>query len=384
MLFKHKRGFLRFLIQPLHELLGHPDTVVQLQENVADIRVDELHAFLQVGQTGDHVSELLFGQVQVSSRSEKVVHFLFVVTEEQLGLVFGDPVMQLPPDDQKLLPEGGHGFFQLLHTGICRLAGEHNHMNICLRGIKEYMVARGTQRPRPERGAEAGARTVKIIAIGDLHGKNCWKQATRKDGLYVFIGDYVDSFTHSNTEILNNLNAIIAFKKSRPQNVVLLLGNHDIQYLYYPKYRCSGFRPDMQKELTGLFRAHEHLFQIAYQKGDVLFTHAGISNRWFADFRKQLHSWNIRQRSTLADTLNFINMTDKRDILHTAGLVRGGDSLGGITWADASETRTDFLEGYHQVVGHTKVPYIVKQERRESSITYIDCLDSMTEFLEIV
>ena len=46
----------------------------------------------------------------------------------------------------------------------------------------------------------------------------------------VFLGDYVDSFTISNIASYENLKDIIRLKKRDPNKVVLLLGNHDIQY----------------------------------------------------------------------------------------------------------------------------------------------------------
>src|SRR5690554_631315 len=107
---------------------------------------------------------------------------------------------------------------------------------------------------------------IKILAVGDLHGKSCW-QAIDFDQYdkVIFMGDYVDSTSHSDEEILDNFSEVIEVKKRHPEKVVLLLGNHDIQYLYYPDFRCSGFRPAMQISLTELFNQNSHLFQIAHQ-----------------------------------------------------------------------------------------------------------------------
>src|SRR6476660_917534 len=95
---------------------------------------------------------------------------------------------------------------------------------------------------------------MRIIAIGDLHGKDCWKEIDFS--LYekvIFVGDYVDGFNASNHEIFNNLLELIQLKKSNTAKFILLLGNHDIQYLYGPDYRCSGFRPEAQFDLEELF-----------------------------------------------------------------------------------------------------------------------------------
>ena len=96
---------------------------------------------------------------------------------------------------------------------------------------------------------------MKVIAIGDLHGKDCWKEVdfSRFDKV-IFLGDYTDSFSETDEEIFTNLREIVHLKKTNREKFVLLLGNHDVQYLHFPYYNCSGFRPEAQKELTGFFK----------------------------------------------------------------------------------------------------------------------------------
>ena len=67
-----------------------------------------------------------------------------------------------------------------------------------------------------------------IIAVGDLHGKNTWKDiiAQYPSHKLLIIGDYIDSF-HIPWKIqLQNLKEIIQYKKDNP-DTILLLGNHD-------------------------------------------------------------------------------------------------------------------------------------------------------------
>ncbi len=222
---------------------------------------------------------------------------------------------------------------------------------------------------------------MRIIAIGDLHGKSVWKEAIKKKAdLYIFLGDYIDSFEFSNKEILNNIKEIISLKKTKKDKVILLLGNHDIQYFYYPKYMCSGYRHEMQKGLTKLFNDNKSLFQIAFQVKNYLFTHAGVSKNWLELFKEVIKP--LKLNKNLANLFNKVSNSEEMDILHTVGQIRGGDLFGGITWADLSETREDFIEDYHQVVGHTKVPFICMEKKEKSSITYIDCLDSEINFYD--
>lgn len=70
---------------------------------------------------------------------------------------------------------------------------------------------------------------MKIRVIGDLHGRDWWKRKveTGDSDLNIFLGDYVDSYTVSDEQIINNLLDIIEFKKSYEDKVILLLGNHE-------------------------------------------------------------------------------------------------------------------------------------------------------------
>jgi 3',5'-cyclic AMP phosphodiesterase CpdA len=226
---------------------------------------------------------------------------------------------------------------------------------------------------------------MKHLVIGDLHGKDCWKQVkTNAYDKVIFIGDYVDHWTLPDHVITQNLLEIIELKKEHPETFELLLGNHDVQYLHYPNFLCSGFRPQMQRKLTYVFDGNRNLFNIAYQRGLHLFSHAGVTNKWYAEFLELPILEQIRdENDTMADLFNKIERTGKRDLLHRAGSSRGGWGAGGITWADKKELIDDALEGYHQVAGHTVIHDIEEHKFAGKSITLIDVLDYQTRFYEI-
>lgn len=226
---------------------------------------------------------------------------------------------------------------------------------------------------------------MKHLIIGDLHGKDCWKEINiNAYDKVVFIGDYVDHWTLPDQKIYKNLFEIIKLKKKHTLRVELLLGNHDVQYLHYPHFLCTGFRPAMQRSLTELFNTNRSLFSIAYQRDNHLFSHAGVTNSWYAEFLSLPLLQKIKEADdTVAEMLNKIEQTHQRGLLHRAGKIRGGYGAGGVTWADRKELIADALEGYHQVVGHTVVWDIEVQEFVNKSATFIDVLDHQTRFYEI-
>lgn len=230
---------------------------------------------------------------------------------------------------------------------------------------------------------------MRILAISDLHGRTVWKGIDFAPyDQVVFLGDYTDSYVENDETIYNNLSEIIQLKRQQPDKVVLLIGNHDAQYLHFPHYRCSGFRVWAQPQLSQLFATHSTLFQVAYQQGAYLFTHAGVTNRWLAHARKAIPAEVVVSlpEDELAGYLNYLHRQPLRvrDLLFEAGPQRGGsDAQSGPVWADRSETRRDYLSGVHQVVGHTPVPDFTTVQGKSGSITYTDVLQTKTAFYEI-
>nr|WP_067057266.1 metallophosphoesterase [Mucilaginibacter sp. L294] len=226
---------------------------------------------------------------------------------------------------------------------------------------------------------------MKHIVIGDIHGRDNWQEINIKNyDKIIFIGDYVDSHTLSDFAILENFKKIVSLKKRHPQKVVLLLGNHDVQYLHYPAQRCTGFRDSMQRGLTYLFNKDRDLFQMAYQHNKYIFTHAGITNAWYDEFLRLPAFEGLKdETNTIADLINKVETTTQRYLLYATSIYRGGYSNGSFLWADYKETSIDMLNNYHQIVGHTQVQDIHTISYTKKSVTYIDVLHSQTKFCEL-
>lgn len=231
---------------------------------------------------------------------------------------------------------------------------------------------------------------MKILVIGDIHGRDAWKELIPKVNevdLIIFTGDYTDQYPPMSDDIIkNNLLEIIEFAKSNPGKVKLLLGNHDIQYMFN-NYYCSGFRPSMLEELHQIFTSNIHLFSIAYgistDTNEYLFTHAGVSFIWANYF-------NVNYDSTATHYSDWINQAFTKAVVEAdfkrldkvmrVGRVRGGSNPAGPVWADRRETYMDCVSGLHQIVGHTPIKEITKIEHSQTtSITYIDVLNEYYE-----
>lgn len=196
----------------------------------------------------------------------------------------------------------------------------------------------------------------KMVVIGDVHGLTSWEQVVEKHpgSKFVFLGDYNDPYGHtiSDEEVLDNFRRLIDFKLAHMEDVTLLLGNHDMHYVdIETALLCTRFNINLSFDLMMLFDEYGYCFQNAYEEGKLLFTHAGVSEEWFAN------SFQATTKNEIAMQLNNCSGRQK-ETLHHCGVHRGGKfSSGGIFWADKNELEHP-LEGYIQIVGHNRVDNI--------------------------
>jgi hypothetical protein len=135
---------------------------------------------------------------------------------------------------------------------------------------------------------------MKLVAIGDIHGRDIWKQIVAKEhdaDEFVFVGDYFDSFTIKGVDQINNFLDIIEFRNtSIYHKVTLLIGNHD--YHYYPgidETGTSGYQTLLAPSIKHVVSDNKQYLQAAYQSGEFIFTHAGLSSEWLDD---SIEDWN--------------------------------------------------------------------------------------------
>ena len=122
---------------------------------------------------------------------------------------------------------------------------------------------------------------MKTVVIGDIHGRSVWKLIVgmEKPDRVIFIGDYFDSFDIKGVDQLSNFQDIIAFKESGQCEVIMLIGNHD--YHYFPEIGdvgTSGYQHLLAPSIQFVVDDNRKHLQMAYQMGEFLFTHAGVSS----------------------------------------------------------------------------------------------------------
>lgn len=191
---------------------------------------------------------------------------------------------------------------------------------------------------------------MKVLIIPDVHGREFWRKAIEmKDDvdIIIFLGDYLDPYTVRENitfeDAMIEFEDIIQFKKDNLNKVVLLLGNHDLAYLYEDLPTCRNSIEHAEK-IKSLFTDNLDLFKLAGVLEDkYLFSHAGITSYWLEETQQTL------------DDLCTKSLDDIRG-LGMVGYQRYGlFKTGSVVWCDIYEFAEDPARPYFQIFGHTQM-----------------------------
>lgn len=197
---------------------------------------------------------------------------------------------------------------------------------------------------------------MKTIIIGDIHGHDTWKTVLKKEKEWdkvIFLGDYFDSFTVKPCVQVSNFEQILEFKKEDPENVVLILGNHDFHYTAYVGHsRYSGYKTEtstyIDHKLEDLLK--EGILQVCYVQDNIWFSHAGFSKTWLRNRKidTSKEDWWKRVNEKFFKIPQFFGFIKKRD-----SSPYGDNIYQGPLWIRPNSLLEDKPDGVLQIVGHT-------------------------------
>lgn len=248
----------------------------------------------------------------------------------------------------------------------------------------------------------------KIILIPDVHGRNFWKPIVNqykgnKEIKIVFLGDYLDPY---NFEGITESEAVLGFKEilelaRENDNIILLLGNHDIHYFppFHREWGCRRIDSQLM-EIAALFDKNFDLFRIAYSVDingvTYLMTHAGVKPEWFyyvtgkttcfGGTYSDMMDLSLEAAKKLnvqltADGLNsLITSTEGLEALWLVSYERGGSfPWGSCIWADVHEHFTgESIPNTYQIFSHTFSYPDLDTEYIDSKIAMLDCRKAFT------
>lgn len=228
-----------------------------------------------------------------------------------------------------------------------------------------------------------------MIIIPDVHGRSFWEKPVQErlgKEHVLFLGDYLDPYEYEGVpieEVFHRFEEIIYLKQKYPEDVTLLLGNHDLHYI---DRALEGGRYDSlhANRNRAAFLDNAALFQMANVQlvggTKILFTHAGVQIGWLAKHRSIL---DLEHAADIAESLNKLWWDEIRRpaLLKALGDVPysrfGNCRYGSPIWNDVDDFTVgkEELPGYVQIFGHS-------QQEFDPVITdFYACLDCRRPFV---
>jgi len=232
-----------------------------------------------------------------------------------------------------------------------------------------------------------------MLVCSDLHGDIAKLKAFllyKPQEEHINLGDICDDWTASDKQIEDTIRLCFA-KKSNLTNII---GNHELPYLSYPPFYCSGHREKAKKTFE-LVRKHQNKFKMAMYVDGFVLSHAGIDAYFRKDgmspkdivdyIESQWQSWLTGDR--------FQPFWKAQEIFWISKVSGGNSEYGGPLWARPGFDNID--KTYSQVFGHTerfdgpKLEYISDISNPKNSIIHMNmdakryvCFNTKTRELE--
>ena len=224
---------------------------------------------------------------------------------------------------------------------------------------------------------------MKHLIIPDVHGKRFWtleqleKFIKSQFGMIVCLGDYFDSFDKTIDEQIELFEELCMLKEKYPKNVIMLWGNHCIQYSLKRnpdfKKQYAGFQYKYMYRISDLIEKHFNKLQFAYSYNKYLFTHAGLSHTclnaliaYDEDYPKECND----------DLVRLLNYNHREHYFNTFKYNGGSDKFDGILWIRPESLEKDLPKlDMIQVVGHTYQEYGVNITK---NVIYCDTFQLIT------
>jgi len=223
---------------------------------------------------------------------------------------------------------------------------------------------------------------MRIISIGDLHGKNHWEKVINKYDfdLLIFVGDYFDNLSGiSNKEEILNFKNLLKYKEKYPDKVIILIGNHELHYLKGINEKYSGFQTIHKYDIQDVLEEalSKNYLKACHLEDNFLFSHAGVTKTW-------LNNVGYDYEEKIDIFINDLFKYKPQNFKFTIGNNLSGygdDICQSPLWVRPNSLIKDCVDGYNQVVGHTEDYQITSIN---NNLFFIDSFTLSDTFIEIV
>lgn len=204
----------------------------------------------------------------------------------------------------------------------------------------------------------------KILTVADSHGCKTpliiAKENVDKFDKIIFLGDFFDHDDGLFEDQKQIFSEVIILKKKYSEKIIILLGNHDANYIL-PEMRT--WQPEYEDEIREMILENISLIDLTYLEGKWLFSHAGISEVWFynqliSDGYSSETDILFKNKFNESFSCSFNNRIHNMDfsVLKFTGISGYGDEITqNPMWIRPKSLSKTALPDFNQVVGHTAV-----------------------------
>lgn len=200
---------------------------------------------------------------------------------------------------------------------------------------------------------------MKILVVADSHGSPAplaiAKEKFNEFEKIVFLGDFFDHGDEDYETQKENFLDVMKLKNQNNGKVVVLLGNHDANYLLDEMYK---WQEEHAGEIQKLILDEMENIDIFFKEGSWLFTHAGVSEIWFKRIiNNETGALISREECNRAfQHMNRKFHSGDFSCIKFCGTDPSGDEVTqNPLWIRPDSLKFFPLPGWNQVVGHSAV-----------------------------
>ena len=231
---------------------------------------------------------------------------------------------------------------------------------------------------------------MKVAVIGDIHGttkfQECYKNILEIDSdvdKIIVLGDWFDPYINVDLDtMIERYNEFVKIWKS-DDRIVSILGNHDIAgYIITNDCTSRTIRNGkMSQRITDLIEPNLPESYLVYKIGDYIFSHAGVSQEWLNDIAQYSYcnyadAIMNNKKGWTEDELSDICVFYPYDF---GGY--GNNRHQSCVWIRPQALYDCAIDGYNQVVAHTRVEHIVKVSLKNGKDLWIVDDDQKPNYL---
>ena len=209
---------------------------------------------------------------------------------------------------------------------------------------------------------------MKVAVIGDIHGTtkflDCYTKIQQNDpdvDKIIVLGDWFDPYLNIDLDtMIERYNEFVDIWKS-DDRIISILGNHDIAGYIITNDLTSRTRlGKMGQRITEVIEPNLSESYLTYKVGDYIFSHAGVSQGWLDEIGQYSYANYVDdvmncKKGWTADELSDICTFYPYDF---GGY--GNNKYQSCVWIRPQALYSCAIEGYNQVVAHTRVEEILK------------------------